>query len=187
MKWEILKGSEKDFEGMTDDILSILENDLGDRYPFHLSAIAPIGRWLSVAERRPITEPVVNQQLTTEWSGEGLPPVGTECELKSEEYADFDWVKVKVVFEHNGELIVIVNMPDQSIHDRMSKHSAGYDGAKFRPIRSPEDVARDEATKAMNKFWREHAGKEHNGKLFSIYEIIYDAIAAGKIPGVKLE
>lgn len=127
-----------------------------------------------IAERRLIPEPA--------WDGEGLPPVGVECELNSEEYADFDWVKVRIVFEHNGELIAIVNMPDEPIHDRMSKHSAGYDAAKFRPIRSPEDVAREKITLNMLQYM--YSSDETD---YAQVCKIYDAIAAGEIPGVKLE
>jgi len=147
MKYEIIKGSEKDFEGAPDEALFVLQCFSTIDYSVDMKAtidgqsLTPDCSQYIIAERRPITEPV--------WDGEGLPPVGVECELKSEEYADFDWVKVRIVFEHNGELIAIVNMPDEPIHDRMSKHSAGYDAAKFRPIRSPEDVARDEAIDDM--------------------------------------
>lgn len=84
-------------------------------------------QWHIIAERRQITEPV--------WDGDGLPPVGSMVELNSEQYADYEWVSAKVVFYHNGEIIVVVDMPGEPVDQQMSKHSAGFDGAKFRPIR----------------------------------------------------
>lgn len=56
-------------------------------------------------------------------------------------------------------------------------------------LHQPQEAERKRyiATQSMNSVWREVAGKEVNGKLLSIYEVIYDAIAAGKVPGIKLE
>ncbi|WP_339026144.1 hypothetical protein [Leclercia pneumoniae] len=40
----------------------------------------------------------------------------------------------------------------------------------------------------MHKWWREIAGQEReDGSLIDIYSGIYDAIAAGKVPGIRIE
>lgn len=104
-----------------------------------------------------------------DWDGEGLPPVGVECEVKGCIGDYQEWKKVTVFavrdktvfFEHDGRWAATAN------HE-------------FRPIRSPEDVARDEAIKAM----REALG--HAAGLIEVSNI-YRAIAAGKIPGIKLD
>ena len=80
---------------------------------------------------KPITEPV--------WDGEGLPPVGVECEFTSSSSGDV-WHAgvVRYLSEHTIviEFTDMVNGKAESIsHPRTMK---------FRPPRSPEDVARDE-------------------------------------------
>ena len=119
-----------------------------------------------------------------EWNGDGLPPVGCVCEVKSgDTFADYDWVKIKVAYSHMGELIGIVDMPGESIHDDMEKLSSGYCGAIFRPLRTEAEKARDTAIDALHHVT--YGPKEFT--YGEICEMIYDAIAAGKIPGVKLE
>lgn len=124
-------------------------------------------KWSILAERRAV------------WDGEGLPPVGTKCEVRIS--SNSPWFECEIVY--SGESgAAFISTKDNSI-DCVNASCPDF----FRPLRSPEDVARDESINAMRKVWWEYPGKEHNGKVFSIYEIIYDAIAAGKIPGVKLE
>ena len=202
MKYEITWGSDKDFEGAPDWATMKCHCTIGDPSEIKNENVAfsdgivrgsrwvdAFGdgeegvihreeQWHIIAERRPITEPVVNQQLTTEFDSDGLPIVGTECEAKYRNAANSEWVAFRCVGVDCGVAFGWAGK------EAVTLAKGSYE---FRPIRSPEDVARDEATKAMNEVWREHAGKEHNGKLFSIYEIIYEGIAAGEIPGVKLE
>lgn len=141
MKWEILKGSEKDFEGMTDDILSILENDLGDRYPFHLSAIAPIGRWLSVAERLPITE-----------TESAIPASGSEMELDCG--VEFYTNDGTYCFEE-GTRVIVGGTVNFGLGDHLAVKVKGtnvitdVNPAFLRPIRLPEDAERDREIEAM--------------------------------------
>lgn len=188
MKYEITKGSEKDFEGAPEWALYI---DTCRRTAFASEGYEIGNRYVAltghqegtefvvdsetnppdsiIAERRPITEPVVNQQLTTEWSGEGLPPVGVECESLT----GGEWRKVMVCYigepgTHVEALVFDV------------KSARPFWADQFRPIRSPEDVARDEAIKAMR------AALGHAAGLIEVSNI-YRAIAAGKIPGIKLE
>lgn len=152
MKYEITKGSEKDFEGAPDGYLQVIKLIGGTRRGFVESfdymckyqgkELGDEGRvsnptlWEIIAERRPITEPV--------WSGEGLPPVGVECEFTSFSSGDV-WHTgvVRYLSEHTIviEFTDMVNGKAESIsHPRTMK---------FRPLRSPEDVARDEAIEAM--------------------------------------
>ena len=51
----------------------------------------------------------------------------------------------------------------------------------FRPIRSEADRKRDAAKNAIAELCRSSASNGHSA------DLIYDAIAAGEIPGVKLE
>lgn len=128
----------------------------------------------------------IGQDAAPVWSGEGLPPVGCECEVYTKDsFADFQWVKIKVAYVHNGEVIGIVDMPGTSIHDSIEKLSEGYCLAKFRPIRSEADRKRDAAVEAIDRYMPEFIQDTPND--YYNAKKIYDAIAAGKIPGVKLE
>lgn len=117
--------------------------------------------------------------MNIEWSGLGLPSVGSVCEVRTgETFPDYDWVKIKVVYIHEGEVIGVVDMPGEAVHNNIEKLSAGYCNAVFRPIRSEADKKRDDIAKSIN------AAADASGTLGNM---IYDAIAAGKIPGVRIE
>ncbi|SAD27213.1 Uncharacterised protein [Enterobacter hormaechei] len=64
---------------------------------------------------------------------------------------------------------------------------AEYDGKlKFRPIRSEADKKRDEAAKGLIEYLDTEADIDN---VFSIKDVIgfYDAIAAGKIPHIRID
>lgn len=112
------------------------------------------------------------------WNGEGqTPPVGCMCESS---WAGDEWQPCKILF--TSDQFVVVKLKGSGMEDAYN-----IGDVTFRAIRPEADRKRDIATQSMNSVWREIAGKEVNGKLLGIYEVIYDAIAAGKIPGVKLE
>lgn len=183
MKYEITKGSEKDFEQAPEWATKVLRdnNDSKKSFVGELGGITLVAEAVSshswwkyndgyvgslIAERRPITEPV--------WDGEGLPPVGVECEGLFPRHPgnSFEWQDCLVlyVFEH-----------ECAVKSKVTSTLHYCD--QFRPIRSPEDVARDEAIDAIFSILSVNIldGSDSNaGKVF-------DAIAAGKIPGVKLE
>lgn len=103
------------------------------------------------------------------WNGEGLPPVGCECECQ---FLDA-WHVCKVLFVGAEVIVGVID---------------SYEGAfsvnhtKFRPLQSEAERKRDAAVEAMQR-----EVDEGDNWIYSEYEIIYDTIAAGKIPGVKLE
>lgn len=69
---------------------------------------------------------------TPPWSGEGLPPVGTECECRVT--AGADWVQCVVVAHHKQYAIAYVD-------DDTVMLSCGI---RFRPIKPPAQIAADE-------------------------------------------
>ncbi|QHJ82290.1 MAG: hypothetical protein [Caudoviricetes sp.] len=197
MKYEIIKGSEKDFEQAPEwamQVESLIDSNTlfyteainGSQTAKHLcqwsdesisrplahSANSIGGGFTVIAQRRPITEPVVNQQLPTEWNGTGIAYLGQHVEYFWEEGKE--WRKAEVV-AHYEEWPLLKDIEDGLMVAELNN--------KMRPIRSAEDVARDEFVKALVYF-------DNNRKTFGIdklYGEIYDAIAAGKIPGIKLE
>lgn len=88
-------------------------------------------------------------ELVQPWNGEGLPPVGTVCEYKHVS----EWQKVEVFAvkpNHNGS------------HTALFTYENGTwcgcaEPSFFRPIRTPEQVARDKSTAA----WIEQIEKEY--------------------------
>lgn len=102
------------------------------------------------------------------WNGEGVPPVGCKCECQ---FLDA-WHVCKVLFV-GAEVIV-------SVIDG-SERAFSVNHTKFRPLQSEAERKRDAAVEAMQR-----EADEGDNWIYSEYEIIYDAIAAGKIPGVKL-
>ena len=106
----------------------------------------------------------IGQNAAPVWNGEGLPPVGCECECQFRG----EWQKCTILF--SGKQIVVV-MVDDDEYPFESK------GSLFRPIRSEADRKRDEAVKTIML----------TGWCQSFAEEIYDLVAAGKVPGMKLE
>lgn len=101
------------------------------------------------------------------WSGEGLPPVGCDCERS---WAGDEWKPCQILFVSNQ--IVVVKLKESGRED---VYNIG--DVTFRPIRSEADRKRDEAVKTiMSTGWCQAAAEE-----------IYDLVAAGKVPGMKLE
>ena len=105
-----------------------------------------------------------------EWDGQGLPPAGTVCEMS---YAGDAW----------GKCVIVATGEEQIIFRRegcreFSGHRSNY---RFRPILSEADKKRDEAENSLRTCL---AG---TGITSLAAKSIYDAIAAGKIPGIRIE
>lgn len=107
------------------------------------------------------------------WDGEGLPPVGCECEC----HVDEGVIHCIVVgYDFDGKAVVMRNVPARKYF------SIQANSGRIKPLRTEAERKRDAAIEAMQR-----EVDEGNNWICSEYEIIYDAIAAGKIPGVKLE
>ena len=116
----------------------------------------------------------------TEWDGNGLPPVGSRVEVLAEDF-EGDWFVIEVVFVHNGEVIGIVQSDNEYLNDRLEKFSASYNRAEFRPIKSEADKKRDSILLAIEKAYKDCPHSE------AVPQAIYEAIASGDIPGIKIE
>lgn len=75
------------------------------------------------------------------WDGEGLPPVGCECEV----HEDAMWHHATIVAHHDGCAIAAIHRDD------MSYEYGAYCGGAIRPIRSEEDRAVEEMRNVMAK------------------------------------
>lgn len=174
MKWEILKGSEKDFEFAPEWATKLLRdnNDSKKSFVGELDGVSLVAEQVSphswwkfndgyvgkiIAERRPITEPDVNQQVTTEWSGDGLPPVGAKV-MSPSGAAIIDFVGKDVIFYTNSDGQWSVRC--DGVHGRLS------------PLQ-PENVAREEAISEMVESLNPTCN--HLGRLHETCTILYDA------------
>lgn len=106
------------------------------------------------------------------WNGEGLPPAGCEVEYISN---GASWGKVKVI-GLDGEKIVI--RPSGEIYYAITPSNKDV----FIPFRTEEEKKRDIVVGAIKELF-----KCSNDPSVDDATLVFNAIAAGKIPGVKLE
>lgn len=107
------------------------------------------------------------------WDGGCLPPVGCECEVSVN--GGLSWCTYRAISEKDGlRLIEIGNLTEEFQNNNWT----------FRQIRTEAERKRDEAIEAILSDMRTIPC---DLSLRDEVAVIYDAIAAGKIPGVKLE
>nr|DAE42982.1 MAG TPA: hypothetical protein [Caudoviricetes sp.] len=106
------------------------------------------------------------------WDGEGLPPVGCECEIS---FSGKSLGQCEILFVGDS-LIVWKQKSSQQEGSGYHRHM------NIRPLHTEAERKRDAAIEAMQR-----EADDGNNWVYSEYEIIYDAIAEGKIPGVKLD
>lgn len=120
------------------------------------------------------------------WSGDGLPPAGCECEWQDKNTKQ--WQPVKVVYASEWVTVIReINKEKGNDLVEIAIENYGDDARlKFRPIRSEADKKRDVAAKEMARHANDDENRMFDAGLRNCLSI-YNAIAAGKIPGVKLE
>ncbi|MFZ4167609.1 hypothetical protein ACEV60_02925 [Enterobacter ludwigii] len=109
-----------------------------------------------------------------EWDGEGLPPVGCECMVRGE-IGDDGWYECKVIAH------TFFDGYNCAVFQTESTVSCSSEG-NFRPIRSEADKKRDEVIKAFDEA---QSLVFYQKSTFSQY--LYDAIATGKIPHIRID
>lgn len=149
--------------------------------------------WKTTVVTREQYEAAIAAAQQPVWNGEGLPPVGCECEFYNggryytRDSSPQDGQKVKVVHhEISGAGIpcaVFVWVGD----DKSVKSEAAQAGL-FRPIQSEADKKRDEAGLALYHAINWNAeGEIATPSRMEDYKKAYDAIASGKIPHIQLK
>ena len=109
------------------------------------------------------------------WNGEGLPPVGCECEVSVD--GGRSWCTYRAINEENGVLLIeIGNLTEEFQNNNWI----------FRPLRTEAERKREAAAKEMARHANDDAHRKFNAGLRNCLSIYY-AIAAGNIPGVKLD
>jgi hypothetical protein len=82
--------------------------------------------------------PLIPRPLPT-WNGEGLPPVGTVCEMKDDRGL---WLKVEIIASHAGY--------SHGWSDVCAQNFFADDPQDFRPIRTAEKVEADRRKKVIS-------------------------------------
>ena len=113
----------------------------------------------------------IGQGAAPVWNGDGLPPIGCVCERS---WAGDKWLQCEIIF--TGNEIVLVKLATREAAYRLSD-------VRFRHTRSEADRKRDAATNALIKILGRCGGPHSELKA----KEIYDLVAAGKVPGMKLE
>lgn len=103
----------------------------------------------------------------TEWSGEGLPPVGVKCEVRVGR-DNYEECMVLYSGEHGCAFTYLGDNGEKHSIDCVSKHAAHH---YFRPLRTEAEKARELGVSEMLKLMC--GPQEYNYR--EICEIIYDA------------
>lgn len=117
------------------------------------------------------------------WNGEGLPPAGCECELKYKCHNDDAyWERVVILWQRGDDTLVeYVGDHFKNTTQLIHKTSMHVD---LRPLRTESERKHEavlESICAVLEMVAQDYKRNDEAKL------IYEAIAAGKIPGVKLD
>nr|DAU67845.1 MAG TPA: hypothetical protein [Caudoviricetes sp.] len=114
------------------------------------------------------------------WNGEGLPPVGCECEYSLN--GGGTWWKCKIDYIVGTQGVVMLCDTFEGV--QYIHFSSCGDSLKFRPIRTEAERKREAAVEKIKELLMFDYGDDPR---INDATFIYDAIAAGKIPGVKLD
>lgn len=119
----------------------------------------------------------------TEWDGEGLPPVGCECQYETNGYG----VKIVLVECITMDGIAFTWLGEDPKFSGLDCINIAQ-AHRFRPILSEADKKRDEVGLALYHAINWNAeGELVSPSRMEDYKKAYDAIAAGKIPHIRID
>ncbi|EPE3185122.1 hypothetical protein ACT5AG_002662 [Cronobacter sakazakii] len=152
-------------EQATDGALFEMESDYKSDFRLRMA-----DDWLPEEVTREQYEAAIAAVQQPVWDGEGLPPAGCECEAKYRDASNAEWFIFRCVGADCGVAF-----------GWAGKDAATLDKGtfEFRPIRSEVDKRRDEAIAALKKLKPQLVGE--------LAGYLYDEIAAGKIPHIRIE
>lgn len=81
-----------------------------------------------------------------EWNGEGLPPVGTVCELRAR---GGGWGKAEI--KYHGRAVCVWLWLRDDVKVEQIEHALCPDSMEFRPIRTPEQIAAEERRRGISE------------------------------------
>lgn len=113
--------------------------------------------------------------MSIEWDGKGLPPIGCECEIAKPIYNA--GTRVRVLCIDDGAAVCRILEGDR-IHSlcQLEVH-------EIKPTKATRESVGQSLFNAIN--WN-HEDEPVSDSRMEDYRKAYDAIAAGKIPGIRL-
>lgn len=111
----------------------------------------------TLVETRPTESPA--------WNGEGLPPVGTVCEWRDDDFGDWRKVEVKYMSKHTA--LLAFDVADDC------EGAFSPTNCQFRPIRTPEQTAAEARALEILEIERIAVTGENYGQHYAA--AIYDA------------
>ena len=114
------------------------------------------------------------------WNGEGLPPVGCECEWQDKNTKK--WSKFSVVFSSEWVTVIRENKTVDPV-DIAIENYGDESRRQFRPIRTEAERKRDEAVKELHELYHR---LPPGSSVMDYCEAIYESIAEGRITVEKL-
>ena len=105
------------------------------------------GRWTN-GGRAPRHQPLIEHPKKQEaWNGEGLPPVGTVCDMHID---DFGWI--------TGTVVVHIDLDEPTAVAHNGEEVFHGNASDFRPIKTAEQLAEEELEDAANKMFQRFGG-----------------------------
>lgn len=108
----------------------------------------------------------IPRPTTPSWAGEGLPPVGVVCE------ANFvgEWKRFEM--RYYGEAHVVFKT---AFEVQRARYDFDTCGVKFRPIRTPEQIAADEREAACEEMLEIAKSRRPDPDVYEAIATLYDA------------
>lgn len=176
-----VKAGEPDSAGSIDTAFAVRWSKLGAEYDiisYRLHQPQEVAQ--TEAEQEADLNERIGQGAAQFWNGEGLPPVGCECEYSLN--GGVTWWKCKIDYIVGTQGVVMLCDTFEGV--QYVQFSSYGNLLKFRPIRPEAERKRDDI---CDKIYGAMTNAKRKDNRSDMAEEIYDAIASGKIPGVKLE
>lgn len=163
--------------GWRDGCLHASQDRYGDIYSYYESYFLRVltcelaDDWKTAIITREQYEAALDADSNPVWDGEGVPTVRCVCEIE----VPGGWRKCRI--NYVSSKIIVYQMIESG-----QEYSSMVAYFRCRPIRTNEQRKRDFSIGAMERAW-EQATKKPACNFYAIY----DAIAEGKIPGVRLD
>ncbi|EHF4934771.1 hypothetical protein VXI92_004944 [Enterobacter hormaechei] len=112
-----------------------------------------------------------------EWDGEGLPPVGCECEYETK-FDGWQPVRIELIKSEGIAFTWLSNSQAYNGLDCVGVQKSG----SFRPIRSEADKRRHETMRQLS-----HSLRANGSVTEEQLNRLYADVAAGKIPHIRID
>jgi hypothetical protein len=178
MKFNYIKGTEKDFDGAPDSVVviaAVKNYKPENKFWFESAGIALSYDNEIIAHREPITE-------TLSWYEKGeLPPSGTICEVRISD----EWFASEIIGISSGGSIIFT-VPFGKFNRLYDSFDAGAiknnkSTRFFRPLKSKQEKEKDELVAALSCAWRESSGIADLSKMAQkLYDLGYRKIEGEK-------